>query len=186
MSAEPTTSVHETLAARVGARLRARRRELRRTLAEVAAEAAVSVSYLSAVEKGTNMPSLPTLARIVHALGLMVADVVRDEGQNRVRLDRLDPDAPGATPVSHDELQLRVAFLVAGAGEEGECPVELGGREVFVFVQRGTLIVRVGGEEHTLRLGDALDAVAPGEVTWRDGGTGSVSVWASGGARARS
>ena len=56
-----------SLLLRMGSRLRARRRELGRTLAEVAGPADVSVSYLSAVEKGTNQPSLQVLVRIVHA-----------------------------------------------------------------------------------------------------------------------
>ena len=74
-----------SLAARVGARLRKRRSELGRTLAEVAGEADVSVSYLSAVEHGGSVPSLPVLARITHALDVPIADVLRGEDEMRLK-----------------------------------------------------------------------------------------------------
>lgn len=128
----PETTGKQTLAARVGERLRARRTELSRTLSDVAGDASVSVSYLSAVEHGASVPSLPVLARIVHALGLPLAEVLRDEGQNRVRRDRLSADEDGARWVSHPDLQLDVAFLHARPGDRGACPVPVAGEDVFV------------------------------------------------------
>ncbi|MBX5441109.1 MAG: helix-turn-helix domain-containing protein [Solirubrobacteraceae bacterium] len=168
-----------TLAARVGARLRKRRTETGRTLAEVAREAEVSVSYLSAVEHGANVPSLPVLARIVHALGVRIADVLRGEDEMRVQRSRLDPDARGAAVVSHPDLQLDVAFLVAEAGDAGDCPLPLDEADVFVFLRSGCLEVTVDGESWELRSGDALDAAAPEAVSWR-ALEPSVSVWAAG------
>ena len=123
----PQTTGKETLAARVGERLRTRRTELGRTLSDVAGDADVSVSYLSAVEHGASVPSLAVLARVVHALGLPLAEVLREEGQNRVRRDRLTLDGSGSRWVSHEDLQLDVAFLAAQPGERGDCPVPVAG-----------------------------------------------------------
>jgi transcriptional regulator with XRE-family HTH domain len=182
----PQTSGKETLAARVGERLRARRAESGRTLSDVAGDAAVSVSYLSAVEHGASVPSLPVLARIVHALGLPLAAVLRDEGQNRVRRDRLTLADGGARWVSHPDLQLDIAFLHAERSERGECPVPVAGEDVFVYVHAGTLRVTVDGEEDVLRTGDALDAFEPGAVAWATEDEPVASVWAAGVPRERS
>ena len=60
-----------SLLLRMGSRLRARRLGARAAPSPRSpARADVSVSYLSAVEKGTNQPSLQVLVRIVHALDL--------------------------------------------------------------------------------------------------------------------
>ena len=179
MASAPETDHARTLAARVGARLRKRRTDSGRTLAEVARAAEVSVSYLSAVEKGGNVPSLPVLARITHALGVPIADVLRGEDEMRLRRSRLDEAARGTEVVSHPDLQLRVAFAVTEAGEAGDCPLALEQADVFVYVRSGCLDVAVDGESWQLRSGDALDAAAPAVVTWR-AVERSVSVWAAG------
>jgi transcriptional regulator with XRE-family HTH domain len=171
-----------TLAARVGARLRKRRTETGRTLAEVARAADVSVSYLSAVEHGASVPSLPVLARVTHALGVGIADVLRGDDEMRLRRSRLDETAPGTQVVSHPDLQLDVAFLVAEPGQEGASPIGLPDGDVFVFLRSGHMEVSVDGETWELRTGDALDAAAPDAVTWR-ALEPSASVWAAGIAR---
>ena len=137
-----------SLLLRMGSRLRARRRELGRTLAEVAGPADVSVSYLSAVEKGTNQPSLQVLARIVHALDLRIADVLRAEGQNHVRVATVDDATPGGQVISHAGLQLEIVALTARPGDAGPCPVTLDERDLAVVVHRGAIVVSVDGEDH--------------------------------------
>lgn len=174
----------EMLAERVGARLRARRAELDRTLKDVAKEAEVSVSYLSAVEKGASVPSLPVLARVVHVLGLAIADVLGEAGRDLVRREHLDDD-PGVAQISHDDLQLDIAHVVANGGQAGESPVASAGRDVLVHLRSGTLTVSVDGDEHVLRSGDSLDAVEPEAITWTAGEDGAVSVWAAGVPRQR-
>lgn len=176
---DPVTVDASSLVERVGRRLRARRKALRRTLADVAAEAGVSVSYLSAVEKGANQPSLLVLARIVHALDLTIADVVRAEGQNRLITSHLDEEL-AETSLSHSGLQLAIVDVVSEPGDEGPCPVTHGRHDVFVFVRRGALAVTVDGDEHELLAGDSLGARAPGSVSWRAGGAAQVAaIWVS-------
>jgi transcriptional regulator with XRE-family HTH domain len=177
MSSE--TDHARSLAGRVGARLRKRRTETGRTLAEVAAASEVSVSYLSAVEHGGSVPSLPVLARVTHALGVTIAEVLRDEDEVRLRPSRLDPDEPGARVVSHPDLQLEVAFLVAQAGDAGPCPLDVPGGDVFVYLRSGHLEITVDGASWELRSGDALDAAAPEAIAWR-ALEPSSAVWAAG------
>lgn len=170
----------DTLGARVGARLRERRTELGRTLRNVAAAADVSVSYLSAVENGGNVPSLPVLGRISHALELTIADVLRGESQSHVRREHPETGRPGARRISHDQLQLEIRFVVMEGDRSGASPVDGPGRDVFVYVREGSVTLTVDGTEYELRVGDALDAAAPERLTWRAGPSGAVTVWASG------
>jgi transcriptional regulator with XRE-family HTH domain len=176
----------DALAQRLGARLRERRLALGQTLAQVAAEAGISVSYLSAVEKGTNMPSLPVLGGLVHALRLTLHELLREEDRVQVRAGEIADD-PGPHELDHPDLRLRVASLVSAAGERGDAPVPVAEHAVFVFVDRGALVVEVDGAPHALGAGDALDAVEVSEVHWQTLGEGTaVSVWGSSRPRSRS
>jgi transcriptional regulator with XRE-family HTH domain len=173
------------LAVRLGGRLRTRRQALGRTLADVAREAELSTSYLSAVEKGASMPSLPVLARLVHALRLTLHELLQDEDRMRVRTGELTEQA-GVSELGHDDLRLRVASLVAAPGDSGPAPVPVAGATVFVFVERGALLVEVDGTPHALGQGDALDAVDVHDIRWESlGELPAVSVWGASRARAR-
>lgn len=175
----------DALAQRLGARLRGRRLALGRTLADVAGEAELSVSYLSAVETGANMPSLPVLARLVHALRLTLHELLREADRLQVRSGDIRPDGPGAQDLDHPDLRLRVASLLSEPGDLGEAPVPVSGCTVFVFVERGTLAVEVDGTPYALGAGDALDAADVGAIRWESlGETATLSVW--GASRARS
>ena len=169
------------LAARVGERIRRRRGALGRTLADVAEEAHVSVSYLSAVENGGNVPSLPVLLRIVHALRLTLHELLREEEHRHVRVGVLDTAAAQPARLHHPALDLRVASLVAEPGEAGNAPVPLRGAALFVFVQSGALSVDIDGASYALGQGDALDAVDVRHVEWHSlGEIHSVSLWGAG------
>jgi transcriptional regulator with XRE-family HTH domain len=172
----------ESLAHRLGRRLRARRQSLGRTLADVAGEAGLSTSYLSAVEHGTSMASLPVLARLVHALRLTLHELLREEDRMHVEDGALGEE-PGAVDLHHPALRLRVASLVSRPGQTGAAPVP--GETVFVFVERGALLVEIDGTPYALGQGDALDAVSVREARWESlGELPAVSIW--GGSQARS
>jgi transcriptional regulator with XRE-family HTH domain len=167
------------LARRLGERLRARRQALGRTLADVAGEAQISVSYLSAVEHGTNMPSLPVLGRLVHATRLTLHELLQDEDRRHVRAGEVQGSAAGAQELHHPGLRLRVTALTSGAGEHGQAPLAVAGATVFVFVERGALLVEVDGAVHALGQGDALDAVDVTDMRWESlGEVESLSLWA--------
>lgn len=143
------------------------------------------MSYLSAVEKGANMPSLPVLARLVHALRLTLHELLREEDRRlEVRSGELPADAPGAFELNHPELRLRVASVVSQPGERGEAPVPVAGGTVFVFVERGALAIEVDGDPYALGAGDALDAVDVSDMRWESlGETSTLSVWGAAPAR---
>jgi transcriptional regulator with XRE-family HTH domain len=167
-----------SLAARIGARLRELRQARSLTLAKLAEQSGMSVSYLSAVEKGVNLPSLQTLARITEALGVSIPSVLADEGQAHVKISRIPEQPTAIVDASHPLLQLRTRILRAQRGDHGEAPVPTGDHDLFVFVHNGRLRITLTGGEHTLTGGDALDAKNPGTVTWQADDP-SVVVWAA-------
>jgi transcriptional regulator with XRE-family HTH domain len=165
------------LATRIGARLRDLRQSKGLTLSALSAVSGVSVSYLSAVEKGVNLPSLQKLGTITAALGVGLPYVLAEEGEAQLKRAEL-PGVPGTVDAAHPELLLRVALVRATAGDEGSCPVPWLGRAVFAFVREGELEVTVDGEVFVLAAGDALEASEPETAIWR-ARTESLAVWTS-------
>jgi transcriptional regulator with XRE-family HTH domain len=171
-----TTMREDSLARRIGERLRTLRKDRGLTLAALAEQAGMSVSYLSAVENGVNLPSLQLLARLTDALGVSIPPVLAAEGSPQVRVGAI-PAGDGVVAVSHPGLQLETAIVRCDGGSGGAAPVALEGRDLFVYVVSGELAVDIDGAAHALGAGDALDAATPGDVSWSS--TGSVAVWAS-------
>jgi transcriptional regulator with XRE-family HTH domain len=167
------------LAERIGRRLRHRRQQLGLTLAKVAESASISTSYLSAVEKGANLPSLPTLARVTEALQTTIPNVVAEEGANLVRQGRLPTGDEGTVWLSHPELQLEVVAFAVRGPDESPLPLQSRGRDVFGYVLDGQLSVAVDGDEAVpLFAGDALDLRSVSSVVLSTA-TQSVSIWSS-------
>jgi transcriptional regulator with XRE-family HTH domain len=172
-------SLASELGASVGERLRERRRALGLTLKEAAREAEISTSYLSSIETGNSVPSLPILARVVGVLGLSLNEVLRNVGQTVLRTGRLEEGESGVHRASHEDLLLEVAFVASGPGETGACPVPTTGHEIFVYVLEGALEVVVAGDGYELQTGDSLDVDSPERLEYRSTGPRTVAVWAA-------
>lgn len=84
----------------VGDVLRSRRQDLGRTLRDVSAQAAVSLGYLSEVERGEKEASSELLASICAALDLPLSAMLRDVSERvRIAETALTPVAPMTLPV---------------------------------------------------------------------------------------
>jgi transcriptional regulator with XRE-family HTH domain len=161
----------------LGRRIRERRLAGGRTLAAVAGEVGMSVSHLSAIESGANLPSLPVLARVARALDVSMAELLRTPGKHPMSSGRLEPGGSGAQPVCDPRLRLDVVVLRAQPSEAGQVPVSLGG-SVLVHVREGTLTVRIGTAAHELGPGDTLHAARPSDAGWQTpAASGCVAVW---------
>lgn len=127
------------------------------TLAQVSERSGLSISYLSAVEKGTNLPSLPSLVRITDALETNLPTLLIAEGASRVRAGRL-PERESLVELSHPELQLSAIALRFSPGNEPELPLPTKDHDVFCYVVFGELQVVID-ERPAIMLsdGDALD-----------------------------
>jgi transcriptional regulator with XRE-family HTH domain len=168
----------KTLAVRVGSRLRRLRQDRGLTLAALSRDCGVSVSYLSAVEKGVNHPSLHTLAAITEALGVSIRAVVAEEGQETIRLSAIPCQPSEAAEVSHPLLVLHATIVSAVPGDEGGCPVDLDDRSLFLYVVAGAVAVCIDGTEYTLDAGDALDVAELRDASWRSQ-VASTVTWVS-------
>lgn len=177
LSAEPTTG--ESLGARVGTRIRQRRLELDRTLAEVAASADLSVGYLSSIEKGGKVPSLPVLARLAHALEMSLAEILRTSASSRLSRGSLTSRL-GHERLNAEGSQLRIVRLSGKPGSRGKAPLAFGRGDVFVYVHQGAFEIDVDGSVFEVGAGDALHGDRPRSMTWRvTGDQTATSVWAA-------
>jgi transcriptional regulator with XRE-family HTH domain len=163
----------------LGTRLKERRQELGKRLAEVAAAADVSTGYLSSIESGTSVPSLPVLARLAHALELSLAETLRTSGSTRLARGHLGPGV-GAKRLAAEGSRLQIVRLGSKPGTKGRAPLTVDRTDVVVFLYRGRLAVEVDGARFELEPGDALYCDLPRTVTWEArGDERAVSLWAA-------
>lgn len=161
----------------LGERMRERRLELGKKLAQIASEAGVSVGYVSAIENGISIPSLPVLARLSHALELSLAEMLRESGSSRLARGRLT-NALGRKALAAPGSHMRIVRMSSKPGHAGRAPVVLGKTDVFVFLYQGCLSIAVDGTPFELETGDALQCSLPREIDWRAFGFDrAVAIW---------
>lgn len=91
MTGEPLD--HDELLKRIGSRIRQRRKEIRLTQAELG-HPAYTKSYVSQIEQGQTMPSLPAMVFFAQRLGRPIDWFVSDEPQpDRSTLHAIAMDA---------------------------------------------------------------------------------------------
>lgn len=102
----------------VGDVLRTRRVDLGRTLRDVSAQAAVSLGYLSEVERGEKEASSELLASICAALDLPMSAMLRDVSERFERAETHEKpcvNAPVALPVRGADVKERAVTVRASA-----------------------------------------------------------------------
>lgn len=173
------------LGALLGPRLRERRNELGKTLATVARDADLSTGYLSSIETGTSIPSLPVLARIARALEVSLAEILRSSSSARLARGHIT-DAPTTAELASDGSQLQIVRQSADPAAGGQAPVKLGNGDVFIYLHAGRLAVDLDDGTFELAPGDALHCNQPSEIGWRVLGTERVvALWATARTRPR-
>lgn len=157
-------SVHTDLR-HLGARIRQIRTDRNLKLADVAARTGISLSMISALERGTTNASIGTLIAVADALGISLVELFGME------------KGPGPSPVirSTDQpvvesttgVRRRLVYRDPGRGIEmahneyvpgawsADKPLRHGGFE-FGVVIKGELLVELNGQQHQLRQGDAI------------------------------
>ena len=161
----------------LGEKLRAARRRRGLSLREASGLAGLSVSHLSAIERGTRNISLAGLQRLAVALGISVSDLfgsssgsgrlvhagrrpVLDTGDRRVRVESL---AVGA-----QLLEPHLYVVRPGGGSEGSYHHD---GEEMVYVLRGEVEFWLNElERHVVRAGDCLTFPSSLRHRWRNCG----------------
>ena len=150
----------------LGARVQALRTDLGLTLAQLAARSSVSVSMLSAVEHAEKAPTIVVLARIAQGLGVPIARLIPEPGQERIVLRRAaDQDVsvrPGGwlrsivSPVVPGvNFELIRSTLPAGC-DAGSYPAYAPGSHEYVAVESGRLQLGIGDVRVDLAAGDSV------------------------------
>jgi transcriptional regulator with XRE-family HTH domain len=170
------TTAPETGELRVGTRLRARRRELGLTISEVAERAGLTAGFISQLERDLTSASLSSLYRICAVLEIRVGNLVDDVPAGRLirreeqaRRSLAMGDAEHLLLSSRDERRFHVTEShIPPGGSAGEELYTLPADVELVYVLRGSLELRVGGETHLLEEGDTLSYSPRDPHTWRN------------------
>ena len=173
---EMTTGITNTISdglARysIGEKLRSMRLRKSMGLVELGKHTGLSAALLSKLERGKLFPTLPTLLRIAMVFGVGLDFFFTDERKRRVvgvvrREERVRfPEKPGAQDVQYyfECLDYRATErkLSAFLADFQEVPPEKlkphqhAGIE-FLFLLKGSLAIKIGGEEFLLEPEDAI------------------------------
>jgi len=149
----------------VGNRIRILRQERGLSMRALARSSGLSPNALSMIERGRTSPTVSTVYKIAHAMGLPITDIFRDQphrspcvlrkkGSSRVITI---PDAfieeLGGEEFS-GPLEAFMLALEAGA-TSGDLPIIHTGNE-FVHVLQGEISYKIEGREYVLGTGDNL------------------------------
>ncbi len=141
--------------AALGRRVQTARRDRGQTLQELAAAASVSVSMLSAVERGQKAPTVVVLARIADGLRLPLARLIEEPGEPRLVVRRaaeqdVSVHEPGGwrrvilSPVIPGVNFEWIRSTLPPGCDAGRFPAYAPGSHEFVAVDTGTLRLSLG------------------------------------------
>ena len=168
-----------------GRPLRRLREDLDLSLRDAAGRTGLSVSFLSALERGTTGASIATLQRVAAAYGTTMVDLFGSPAPTAERLVRageatvlrlgaasvrIEQLARGAT-----QLEPQLFVLAPGATSDGDYAHD---GEEFLYLLAGSLTVWLGdGETHRLtRPGDALTFPSTIPHRWRNDASGETRL----------
>jgi XRE family transcriptional regulator, regulator of sulfur utilization len=152
--------------AAVGRRIRALRQRREFSLETLAERSGVSVSMLSAVERGQKVSSILVMSQIATALDTSIARLVDEEkaprvivlraAEQRVIKDPAGIERRGLSPVLPGiEFELMRMTLASGV-DAGIFPPHRAGSREYLAVETGTLTLTLDGAEYALKTGDSI------------------------------
>ncbi|SRR5579875_2326603 len=166
----------------LGNRIRDLRGERGMTLQDLAAASAVSVSMLSAVERGQKAATVTVLDRIASGLGVSLPALIAATADSEVIVRRAaEQDVisePGGwqrtilTPVVAGVNFEWIRVVLPAGCDAGWYPGYAPGSHEFVAVDRGTLRLRLDGDEIDLNEGDSAYFAADARHGYANPGTG--------------
>ncbi|MEU6645915.1 XRE family transcriptional regulator [Saccharomonospora sp. NPDC046836] len=161
----------------LGQRIQGIRRDRGMTLQDLAEASAVSVSMLSAVERGDKAPTVVVLDRIAVGLGVPLPALVAEPDAGRVIVRRAAEqdvvDEPGGwqrtilTPVVPGvNFELISSTLPPGC-EPGTYPAYAPGSHEYIVVESGTVELTIDGDQTiVLDAGDSIYLAADVTLTY--------------------
>ncbi|MBN1265447.1 MAG: cupin domain-containing protein [Anaerolineales bacterium] len=149
----------------VGIRIRTLRQERGLSMRALSRASGLSPNALSMIERGRTSPTVSTVYKISHAMGLPITDIFRDQphrspcvlrekgASRRITI----PDACLEELGGEEFEGLTEAFILTlePGAVSGELPIIHTGND-FVYVLDGTATYQVEDKEYTLQTGDSL------------------------------
>ncbi len=154
----------------VGTTLKQHRQQQRLTIQDVAARSRISRGMLSRIENGQAMPSLDTLARVCHAMGVSLANLFKDydlpdglarhvpKGQGMLVVRRGTKRGHTYELLSYDQgpQKLFEPFLITLDDQSEVFPRFQHPGIEFIYMLKGRLEYRHGKKLFLLKPGDAF------------------------------
>lgn len=168
-----------TEASAIGARVRALRTERGLSMRDLAAEAGVSQPFVSKLENGQQLPSVPTVYALAAALGTtpgaLLAPADRTDGDVHLPLTESAAAAPvWIAGVPGGATQAYVFELAAGEGDGGFAAH--GGEELLMVLDGVAVSIAEGREDVEVPAGGSrvVDTAVPHGVRAADGSSARV------------
>ena len=151
----------------IGTLLRKRRKERKLTLKNVAEKASVSEGFLSQVENDVNSPSVETLVRICHAIGVDAGELISQASrQTKVEIirrsdwDDIELSHPGFVTRRFFPPDFRTvidsAILVIEPGKSIPVRKNIKNAQEILSILKGEVELTVGPDTWTLGEGDSV------------------------------
>jgi DNA-binding transcriptional MerR regulator/quercetin dioxygenase-like cupin family protein len=171
----PAPEVANSMSPGMGERLRNTRRRAGLTLPQVAEQVGLSVSFISAVERGVSGISISALHALVKVYGKTIQDLfVEAESPGALVRANERPTLPSPSGVRLEQLAVgtlqmepQLVTVEPGCGSEGAYD-HVG--EEFVFVLQGEMDLWLGERKHHLFTGDCLYFASTIPHRWRNPG----------------
>jgi XRE family transcriptional regulator, regulator of sulfur utilization len=166
---------------RIGSRLKAARQRLGMSLRAFAEKTGFSASFISQVELDQASPSLASLAKLAHALGIrlatllsegepaVAAPVIRARERQAVRSQWSRASVCSLLPPGADDRLAVMLVELEPGGQSGNPGTAIVGREL-AFCVKGVVILKVGDAEHRLAAGDSVYYDATPGPRWSNPG----------------
>ena len=153
------------LAKKIGIRLKELRQDIGLTLEKLAAATDLSPAFLSRIENGLSIPSIPTLQSIADALSVNVGFFFRDGDHRQYKITYQGFRKKIATAKGYEIEILNEGManpfmepaIVTSMSKDMEPEVEVSVHEgqEFMYVIEGRLELVLGDKKYTLKKGDA-------------------------------
>ena len=159
------STIEDDISLRTGRAVKQRREAAGLSLRMLAMRSGISPSMISDIERGTKSPTLTTVARLAHALGVSAATLV-EEGVGpapRIQVLRRGEAGGGESPAPWESLGPATAgsridfvrYQIPPATVLGPSAAHEAGTVEHVHVAVGTIRVTVGDETAELSAGDS-------------------------------
>jgi XRE family transcriptional regulator, regulator of sulfur utilization len=170
----------------LGASIRQLRDARRLSLRSLAELSGFSAAFLSQVENGQASPSISSMQRIAHALGVSLGEFFQSTEQSESTIVRAEERTSLTSQWSHAQIE---AMGPSHAGRPFECmvvriqPDGTSGKKAYahtheqwVLVLEGDIVLTMGQEEHLLSRGDAVTIQAVVPRRWHNTGTQPTEI----------